>query len=282
MQMKQPDHITNLLEWAELGRAYAPRRSSRADWSAVEALIEAAQPRLLEDSKVLRELLERSREQLGLSDPLLCDLGVHRWLEADREESYSDWLAWVLEQLDEAEAVLAVLGVKSPQFVSACVGKSYHVEREAVVKEGYSGSRGRLDLLIHFGEPELAVVGVEVKTDDESYEKQQGYVQSLRGLYPRVECVLVTKDNVPEDQLFGFRSQTWEDLSVRLRRAIAGVVRGYGMDAGAAMMVSFVGAVERNLLGYGVAAPQRAWANMPMLLPAGLSNYLRKAIEVQL
>ncbi len=109
--MVQPDHIASLVQWAELGQAYASPRLSPADWSAVDILVEAAQPRLLENSKALCELLARSTNQLKSSDPLLCDLGVHRWLESDREESYSDWLAWVLEQLDHASVVTRVLGV---------------------------------------------------------------------------------------------------------------------------------------------------------------------------
>jgi hypothetical protein len=36
----------------------------------------------------------------GLGDPLRRDLNVsdHRWLRDDREESYSDWLAWIIRQ----------------------------------------------------------------------------------------------------------------------------------------------------------------------------------------
>jgi hypothetical protein len=46
------------------------------------------------------------------------------------------------------------------------------------------------------------------------------------------------------------------------------------------MMLGFVGAIEQNLLGYGIAAPRRAWENRPALLPEDLSNHLRRALEV--
>jgi hypothetical protein len=278
--MGQSDHIANLVQWAGWGKAYARPRLSRPDWSAVEILIEAAQPRLLEDSKALRELLERSIDQLKSSDPFLCDLGAHRWLETDREESYSDWLAWILEQLSQASVILRVLGVQNPKFVATCAGQPCRVEREAGVKEGRPGSSGRVDLVIHFGEPEVAVLGVEVKTFDENYEKQRGYVQSLRKFCSHVECVLVANDDVPQNRLFGFNLQTWENLSVALRQVIAGYIQSHGANAISMMMLGFVGAIEQNLLGYGIAAPRRAWENRTALFPEDLSNHLRRALEV--
>jgi hypothetical protein len=277
-EMGQQDHVHALGQWAEWGKTYVPVPTSRADWSAVEVLIEAAQPRLLGDSKALRELLDRSTNRFKLTDPLLIDLGVHRWLAMDREASWSDWLAWVLERLADATMVLRVLGVQNPKFVSACAGQSYRVEREAQVKAGVPGSEGQIDLLVHLGEPEVALLGVEVKTFDESYEKQRGYLRSLRKLSRHVECVLVANDHVPQNKLFGFRLWRWEDLSMALRRAIAWYVQVHGGDAVAAMMLGFVGAVEQNLLGYGSAAPRRAAEDRPTLLPKHLYDYLRQTL----
>jgi len=45
------------------------------------------------------QLFEESGKKLEpFEDPLLVDPGAHRWLSDSHEESYSDWLAWVLEQ----------------------------------------------------------------------------------------------------------------------------------------------------------------------------------------
>src|ERR1019366_3136342 len=98
------------------GGRNASVRDSPPDWVTVLALIEAAAPRLQEDSCTLRDLLERSENQLGLPDPLLCDLGVHRWL--DEETSYFNWLAWALERLRDPSLILDVLGIKSVEFGS--------------------------------------------------------------------------------------------------------------------------------------------------------------------
>jgi hypothetical protein len=276
---KQPDHLAALNQWAEWGKVYGRPRSSRPNWSAVDALIDAAQPRLRADSEALRELLVQSRNQLKFSDPLLSDLGAHRWLEMDREESYSDWLAWVLERLRDVGLVLHVLGVQNPQFVSTCLGRCYTVEREAAVTEGSLGCNGRVDIVVHFGDPEVALLGVEVKTCDKQYEKQQGYIRSLQQFRRAVECVLVDSDEVPEDKLFGFKLRTWEGLAVALRQAIAAYVRkSDGGEAIPAMMLGFVSAVERNLLGYGTVAPRRAWENRPALRPEGFFIHLQKAV----
>jgi hypothetical protein len=162
-EMGQSYFVAVLNRWARWAKAIPPARLSQADWSAVDRLIEAAGPTLLEDSKALRELLARSKDQLKFTDPLLCNLGLHRWLAKDREESYSDWLAWTLEQLGDAQAVLRILGVEDAEFQSLCSGGTFVVEREAFVQEGSPDHEGKIDLLVHFGEPEQALLGVEVK-----------------------------------------------------------------------------------------------------------------------
>jgi hypothetical protein len=276
--MQQANHIAAIYQWAEWGKAYAAPRPSRPDWSAVDALIEAAQPRLLEDSKTLRELLERSRDQLKFTDPLLCDLGLHRCLAKDREESYSDWLAWVLEQLGDAEAVLRVLGVRKQEYQSLCSG-SYEIEREAFVKEGAPDCEGRIDLLIHFGDPEQALIGVEVKTWDESYEKQQGYLNSLGTRCPHTKCVLVAIPDVSPDSCFGFALRRWQHVSIALRREIAAYVERHDRDIISAMMCGFVAAIELNLLEFGTAAARRAWNSQPIWLSKQLEDYLRETLR---
>ncbi len=85
--------LTVLQEWAQLRRTYAPRRLSPPDWSTVNRLIVAAEPYLREEATTLRHLLREWSNRFGMQDPLLNDLGSHRWI--DKETSYSDWLAWV-------------------------------------------------------------------------------------------------------------------------------------------------------------------------------------------
>jgi len=276
--MQNIDHIAVLGQWAEWGRACSSSRQSRPDWSAVDSLIEAAKPRLMEDSRALRELLQRSSDRLKFTDPLLCDLGLHRWLARDREEAYSDWLAWVLEQLRDAAAVLRVLGVQSPQLQSLG-SEGYRVEREVYLKEGAPGYEGRIDLLIRFGKPERCLLGVEVKTWDESYEKQRAYLASLRARCPDAVGVLVAIPEVPEVSRCEFQLRRWRDVALALRREVAISVRSHGPDIIPAMMCGFVAAIEQNLLELGNTAARRASKLQPIWLSPQLKSYLLEALK---
>jgi len=275
--MKEQDHLATLSQWAEWGRAPVLVRALRPDWSAVDALVNATKPQLLENARLLRNLLERSTTQLKLSDPLLCDLGVNRW--RNEENSYSNWLAWVLEQVGDAHLILDVLGVRSTEFAAVCAGEKPHVQREVPVQEGLPGNDGRIDLLISFGKPPRAVVGVEVKTYDQQSWKQEGYVKSLGKLCDVApQCVLVAIDDVPERQRCGFQLRTWEEVSIALRKAIAGYAQVCEHLAIVAMMLAFVAAIEQNLLGIDTAAARRAWKGRPTLMPWDLVSYLERAV----
>ena len=249
IQPMNENYAAVIEQWAEFGRRYAPQRPRR-DWSAVQILIDAAAPRLRQDSDDLRRLLDRSSEFLGFPDPLLCDLGTHRWL--DRENSYSDWLAWVLESLDDFGAVLRVLGIPE----NALAGKQeYTIDREWPLAEGNENSTGRIDLLIRCG---AEIIGVEVKTFDKQYLKQHGYKASLQNWCNSPRCILIANCDVPAKNLHGFELRRWEEVSLALRREIAPFIKGQrGNEVVGAMMLAFVGAVEQNLLELSVGSRAR-------------------------
>src|ERR1019366_3449827 len=75
--------------------------------------------------------------------PLTCDLGLHRWLRSEREESYSDWLAWVFRQYGTWRAVGALLGCDP-----AAKGGSVVVDREVSISYLDESGIGRLDLVV--------------------------------------------------------------------------------------------------------------------------------------
>ncbi len=140
--------------------------------------------------------------------------------------------------------------------------------------------KGQIDLLIDFGEPTVALLGVEVKTYDEQYQKQRGYMDSLKGL-SCVECVLIANANdILDDDLCGFRLREWRQVSIELRRAIAcesGNDEGHQITR--AMMLGFVAAVEQNLVGLGTVAARRAWRRKPTPYPAALAEYLKEVLR---
>jgi hypothetical protein len=123
------------------------------DWQPAARVIRAATPLLKVEVDRLLGLLKSSDRFPGLRDPLLDDFGTHRWLRADREEAYSDWLHWVLERLGDSDRILRVLDV--PEALRPARPERVTIEREKYI----SGGR-RLDLVVKL---ESIIVVVEVK-----------------------------------------------------------------------------------------------------------------------
>jgi hypothetical protein len=197
------------------------------------------------------ELLSQSNARLApLSDPLCAlDFSKHRWLGGHREESFSNWLQWIMSGLD-AGAVLRLFNVDCEETLSLCSGKSFQVLRESTVAEGHEGHQGRLDLAFRFAEALLVVEVKLVGADEADVEKQKGYSKWL-ALQPfaasrKHSRLLVRKAS--ESDYYGFQPCRWADLCIGLRReAVRLKDREELMKA--AMILAFVGAVEQSLLG---------------------------------
>lgn len=189
-------------------------------------------------------MLRRSAELLApLEDPLQVDLGVHRWLEAQREENYSDWLAWVLRQIPAAERLFRFLGLPLLQSLELSGAGTPHIAREAPFEAG------RLDIVIRY--PDRALIVVEVKCEDgqTDYGPQLGHYREWKDRQPEA-CklgVLVTTEEGQSDTA-GFAVRTWRELAWELRR-LACELRQANRWCAAAMTLAFAGAVEQNLLG---------------------------------
>ena len=263
---KVRDCLGVLRRWAQFGKTYAPRRVAPLDWSPVGRLIDAAELHLLEQAHELRGLLTKSSDKFGMDDPLLNDLGTHRWI--DKETSYSDWLAWVLERLEPSD-VLELLDV-TPPFNPQHSGKC-QVQRESQLDKRY------IDLLIRFDREPGYAIGVEIKTYDDEYPKQEHYLKSLRRLYDNdVPCILITIDDIREDDRYGFTPRLWRKMTFVLREKIAKYAeKNDGNQIIMALMLGFVAAVEQNLLGFSPAAPRRVLQNQATLIPERLAEYLR-------
>jgi hypothetical protein len=132
--------------------------------------------------------VQRSGKLLSpLDEPLKAfDFTEHRWMAGHREESYSDWLQWILVQFEPSE-VLAVLGVNDPEIIASCSGKAVTITRYRCVRHGHDDSSGRLDLDIRIGD-EIVLI-VEVKLDDADRAdtaKGTGYCRSVEVEEPEV------------------------------------------------------------------------------------------------
>lgn len=236
--------------WAALGKVLHEAAQVHVPWEPAARMVAAAEKDADAAAQILGALLKRSSASTfpGLGDPLEIDLHAHRWLKGTREESYSDWLAWIINRQAKAERILPLFGVEAGPLA----GKTCSADRE------FCTPRGRLDLVINCGERALAV---EIKTSSEPDDEQlDRYLAWLKQRRDSLGLVLLAID-LPE----GFKPGdwsfcSWRDVSVRLRRwASIWIEERRLMEA--AMTLAFCGAVEQNLLGFrsdGLTAPATA------------------------
>lgn len=270
----RPDlDVALLVFWADVGaRAVAARLAPRrnCDWDGVDEVIEATSGVLIANGEELRGVIEGSNDRLKpFVDPLVTDFGAHRWLAASREESYSDWLHWIVEQLKTPDLVLPLFGLDVPEDLR---GRDVTPEarREPWVAQGRAESGGRLDLRIEYpGYPLLVVEIKKTEAEHADLRALRGYSRSL----PRgsVRRLLVTK---AEDLSYsGFVVCSWRHLALHLRRA-ALIVADLSVRA---MILAFAGAVEQNLLGFSADAARKAIDGKPVPVSTGLLDYLKGA-----
>src|SRR5580700_121123 len=78
----------------------------QCSWSPVARMIQIAEAEATKLESGLLALVNASDARfcsISLRDPLVVDAGLNRWLREDREEAYSDWLAWIFQQLTAME-----------------------------------------------------------------------------------------------------------------------------------------------------------------------------------
>lgn len=276
-----------LRTWADLGKlTCSARRKSRTDWLPVKRLINVAKDELKAAAAELLALLKEShRRLLPLDDPFNVDLGAHRWLAEDREEAYSDWLEWIVKQIDSPPLLCQMFALElCSASASWCSPTS--VKREEVVDHGHAGHAGRLDLVVRFGKQAIIVVEVKkgsaAQADIDKYGKWLSRQPELRN-YP---VLLATEDIVPlpsavEDKTDGdlnFTFVSWKHVCLFLRR----LARRYTNNETcvvAALILAFVGAVEQNLLGMTAVHIRRAARGEALMFNPTIVDYLKSAIS---
>jgi hypothetical protein len=224
--------------------------------------------------KPLAGAYDRSKKSLyPLSDPLDARFPLHRQLSSDREEVYSDWLQWVLQQFSDPQSLRRILG--SPNLAQlANPDEPVIVDREITVEHGYAGQAGRLDLV--FRQQSRRLIVVEVKTRayaGADLEKHVGYTESIDS--PETEFIFLAV-NPPDTGLLGFRFVSWAEVCVALR-AIARSRLGPNHILSTALVLAFVGAVEQNLLGF--VSPESA--SLPIAKAPRMLDHLLSAERME-
>jgi hypothetical protein len=238
-----------LRQWVTLGSSIRVD-SPAVDWKAASSMIAAAEKDAEKSRQVLKVLFKRSAERFpGFGDPLDTGLnfGAHRWLKDSREEAWSDWLAWILEQKEDSAQVLDLFRLDpAPGAGTTCKAK-----REFCTPDG------RLDLVVRFGSATLLV---EIKTISKVGEFQlEDYSAWLKRQSAPLTPLLLARDEPENLKTKGWGFCSWETVSMGLR-TWASEWLGEGRRIQTALTLAFCGAVEQNLLGFGkrLNAPRAA------------------------
>jgi hypothetical protein len=235
---------TTLAAWAKLSVTAAPPLKTGESLEPLRRMVDAAK----RDAKAAAQRLDALFAKTDalyprVGDPLPVKLGLdsNRWLAAEHENSYSDWLAWILGRQNSPSLVLSLFSVShNPEAEGAC-----SIEREVVTPYG------RLDFLLSI--PTLGVLCVEVKTEsDPGKDQLERYSNWLAGQRAQLGLVLLAI-NQPEDdpsaEKYSFCS--WKHISLTLRTWASAWLRDPSRLYDAVMTLAFCGAIERNLLLLG-------------------------------
>jgi hypothetical protein len=242
-----------LLQWQELHGRMADR-SPKAfpSWTPALQVVQSADSLDGYAREHLANALARSTQEMSpLGDPLAIKMGNHRWLSAAREESYSDWLAWILQGMKTADAILPLFGYHDERQIHA-MGDVETIEREQVIEDG------RTDIEGWFGDVGLLLIEVKTRSTGSGLVSQlKRYRRWAEGQrVPETLLVLLGLEE-PTDDIAPFVFVGWRPLCSRLRN-YARRSKESGLLESAAILL-FCGAVEQNILGIS-ARPDRLHA----------------------
>lgn len=232
--------------WAILGASARTQIAAKVRLGIMRRFADLGQEHMRQRHTVLDAVLSRWNERLApIGDPLTLGFGLNRWLGPEREEAYSDWFAWVLQEIGPLHLNRLLL----PGFPTE--GR-YSVSREVWVPEGHKGHAGRLDAVVRF-ESAVAVIELKVSAAESSDTvKHEGYLKWLLSQQASLKrAILIATSESSEDNYGGFALIRWSDLCRKMRNLIQDLIHERRLQL-ACILAAFIGAVEQNLLGLPV------------------------------
>lgn len=267
--------IRAMTSFARLRRRIQHEDLSASSWNATQRFVVAWRASREESLSRFRNALRRSQQLLGavhLDDPLLLDLGMHRWLANEREEAYSDWLAWILGQCSFPEVAQLLGIVIDEETARRCEQAQAQIDREFTLRT----APRRLDVLITYAGLLRIVIEIKlVAAELADLSKNADYAAWLGN-----EClrdgarqarVLVALEAPATISPGDFTYRGWAEIAVELRRLSRKAARPTALNA---LFLSFAGAVEQNLLDYDAEVVRK--------VSSGSSGYVPEALCVHL
>ncbi len=145
---------------------------------------------------------------------------------------------------------------------------------------GNAGFKGRIDLAIRLGEESLLIVEVKLGPADQADTlKGRGYCRSVdaRNQDTQFRKYVILVIDASSEDYSGFRPRRWADACIELRIIAAKLCRcGKLLNAG--MVLSFVSAVEQNLLRLCAVRQSRGSTVMALLL-SRVTDHLSRFLE---
>jgi len=222
---------------------------SNPEWIVFDVLIKKAHELLEEqwvrDAEIVAAWDERLRDYGG--DPCHRHWVEFRPLRLEREEDWSDWLAWLLGNSRTGSLAREIFHDAIESTPADLAGPE--VQRELPTPQGTR----RMDFFIEWKDG--AFTHVEVKIGDENFDKTFEVARELYLKYPKLtNFILVPKESLPkwkekqvEDSAAMIYTVTWDDLAVALRKELWAGKEDISWKVWA---YSFCGAIEQELLGY--------------------------------
>jgi hypothetical protein len=189
--------------------------------------------------------------------------------------AYSDWLAWIVDQLGRAEVVFPLFGLERMEPKAKIHSEALKAERESDI------AKGRLDLCIMRGKAPLAIVEVKLGTAEQadlgSLRLYKNWLEKKLQRPASGRLVLLALDG-DKAEYKGFRLLKWSELCVRLRRVSSRLVMDKKVTL-AAMVLAFVGAVEQNLIKFSYDLIMRTLEKKNPTISSIIPDYLTEFTE---
>jgi hypothetical protein len=157
--------------------------------------------------------------------------------------TYSDWLAWIMEQLDNAADVFRLFGITAPPHSDQW--RTTRAEREKAIPGGC------LDIVQRWPGKALLVIEVKKTVEESAVTAKQRLYEKWIGRQkqePRRDAILLIVDSKEGESHGRFKRCDWRDVCIELR-CLASRKEGRRKNVvRSGLMLAFAGAVEQNLL----------------------------------